>query len=38
MINIYCKNLLTKNDVTYTYYNNLVEATIIHQKLRLTRT
>ena len=30
------KNLLTKNHLIYTYYINLVEAIISHQKLRPT--
>ena len=34
IIYISLKNLLTKNDLAYKYYINLVEAIIRHQKLR----
>ena len=36
IIYISLKNLLTKNDLAYKYYINLVEAIIRHQKLRPT--
>ena len=36
IIYISFKNLLTKNGLTYTYYINLDESIIRHQKLRLT--